>query len=118
MSEEHNSPPSMLDRIRPWVIILAVVCGVFIFFSTHHLPDFQLISNLPFLRGFFVYLVQAVIVSVFGGAVGVLLGILIRRSEWLTNSAVRFLRLAMWLPFFVFWALPIWRTRPSAQPDI
>jgi ABC-type nitrate/sulfonate/bicarbonate transport system permease component len=108
----------MLDRIRPWVIILAVVCGVFIFFSTHHLPDFQLISNLPFLRGFFVYLVQAVIVSVFGGAVGVLLGILIRRSEWLTNSAVRFLRLAMWLPFFVFWALPIWRTRPSAQPDI
>jgi len=111
--DENSKTASRIDRIGPWVIILGVV-GVLIGLAWSSRPSvFSILCVPEFLAGFLVYLVQVAFVSVFGGGVGILFGFLIRRHEWLTNSAARFLRLAMWLPFFVFWALPIWRTRPS-----
>ena len=118
MAEQPNSAPPIIDRIGPWVIVAAIIVGALVFVWANFSSVFQGLPAPSFFRGFVVYLVQAFTVSVFGGGLGLLLGTLIRRSEWLTVSTIRFLRLVMWLPFFVFWALPIWGAEPSKGSEI
>src|SRR5258705_8880424 len=102
MAEQPNSAPPVIDRIGPWVVVTAIIVGALVVVWANFSSVFQVLPAPSFFRGFVVYLVQAFTVSVFGGGLGVLLGTLIRRSEWLTVSTIRFLRLVMWLPFFVF----------------
>ena len=40
-----------------------------------------------------------------GAFIGILLGCLVLRSSWLTQSALRFLRIGRWAPFFLWWTL-------------
>ena len=119
MAEQPNSAPPDIDRMGPWVIVTAIIVGALVVVWDNNFSSvFQVLPAPSFFRGFVVYLVQSFTVSVFGGGLGVLLGTLIRRSEWLTVSTIRFLRLVMWLPFFVFWALPIWGAEPSKGSEI
>jgi hypothetical protein len=67
-----------------------------------------LLVDAVFLRGFGIMVLQVAIVSVVGGAIGLGLAELVLRSEWITSSTIRFLRLGIWLPFFAAWATPTW----------
>ena len=78
----------------------------------------QVLSDPTFLRGFATVVLIAVLAFLICGGLGVAVGKLIQLSELLSRSATRFLRLGMWLPFFVFWPLPIWGPGKTKDSDI
>ncbi len=49
---------------------------------------------------------QAIFSLVAGGFIGVATGFVILKSRWLTDATIRFLRVALWFPFFVMFAVP------------
>jgi len=108
MEEQRDSPASEF-RLALRVGGLTFVLILLIYNYRFILEVFQILTNPDFLRGFGDLLLITVLVSILGGGLGIALGKLIQLNDWLSRSANRFLRLGMWLPFFVFWALPIWR---------
>src|SRR6266571_2793757 len=50
---------------------------------------------------------SSAVASTVGGGIGVGIAELALKSKRCTQSTIRFLRLGMWLPFFVAWAAPI-----------
>jgi hypothetical protein len=72
---------------------------------------FSVLRDPAFLRGYGLFLAQIAIVSIIGGVLGVGAGALIYRSDWFAQSLRRFLRLGMWLPFFVLGDLMYWGDR-------
>ena len=63
-------------------------------------------ADPKFYLNFVILLILTVTLAVVGGNNGVALGKLIRRSDWLTRSTIRLLRLGMWLPIFLLWSYP------------
>jgi len=86
--------------------------------SAHPLDVIRVFTYVDFLRGFGMMFLQILLSSLIGDAIGLVAGSLILRSARLSQAALRFLRIGLWLPFFVFWALPIWSLRVELRFDI
>jgi len=78
----------------------------------------HLLSDLSYLRGYAGFLSQVALSALLGRIVGGLLASVIIRYERLAQSTLRFLRMGLWLPFYVFWALPIWHIREGETVDL
>jgi ABC-type nitrate/sulfonate/bicarbonate transport system permease component len=70
---------------------------------------FQILTNTIFLSGWGVVLLSALTTTILAGGPGVALGYVIHKKEFLSHYTLRFLRLGLWLPVYLFWGLPIWR---------
>jgi hypothetical protein len=105
---EPNNPQSSIDRIGPWLILIAVGCGLLVLASDFFSAVITVLLEPTFLRGFGLMLLQVVLLSAIGGGAGFAVAELALCNEWLTQSMIRFLRLGRWLPFFVVWATPVW----------
>lgn len=105
--EEHPSPPNE-NHVFLFITIIAMI-GVLLVLAEDLVGGIlQVLGDWKFLRGFGLMLLEVVFASLLGGGVGAALGAIISYNVWLTQAAIRFLRIGLWLPFFVFWALPIW----------
>ena len=77
--------------------------------SPHPFRIFTLLfGDSEHLLGVLRLLRLIIFLSVPGGLIGIGLGSLIHRSSWLTQTMLRFLRLGMWLPFVLIFAVPAW----------
>lgn len=83
----------------------------------HPVGIFLMLSNSTFLGRFALMLAQVAFASLFGGGIGKFSGQMIIRSSWLTQATIRFLRLGLWLPFLIYWTLPIWPPREEYVYD-
>ena len=54
-------------------------------------------------------LLSALITTIFAGGLGVALGYMTHKKEVFSHYTLRFLRLGLWLPVYLFWGLSIWR---------
>lgn len=109
MPEETPSANGFLTLFT-WITVLSILTLVLLLNLDIVSKVFRLLTNRTFLVDFGSLLVITGVVSVLAGGFGVLASKLIQCNEWLANSAQRLLRLGMWLPFFVLWGLPIWRS--------
>jgi ABC-type nitrate/sulfonate/bicarbonate transport system permease component len=113
--------PAQPERFAQWMIIFSVCAGIAALSLDFIYTTAQILFDPTFLKGFSFFLVQVVLVSAVGGGIGAPLGGLILRSRWITESAVRFLRLGMWFLFFAAWTSPAWlimqRTVDLGSPD-
>jgi ABC-type nitrate/sulfonate/bicarbonate transport system permease component len=111
--------PAHPERFAPWfsvILVYALILALFLDF----VKTAQILFNPSFLRGFGFFMVQVTFISAVGGGLGTILAELALRSRWITEGAIRFLRLGMWLPFFGAWAAPTWRiewSKELAAPD-
>jgi hypothetical protein len=96
------------ERFASWTIIILVCTGILVLCLDFVYTTAQILFDTTFLKGFCFFMAQVILVSAVGGGIGATLGALILRSRWITESAIRFLRLGMWLPFFGAWATSIW----------
>ena len=109
MPEETPSPNGFFTVIT-WFTLLSILTLVLLLNVEIVSKVFRLLTNRNFLIDLGSLLVITGIVSLIAGGFGVLASKLIQCNEWLANSTQRLLRLGMWLPFFVLWGLPIWRS--------
>jgi ABC-type nitrate/sulfonate/bicarbonate transport system permease component len=72
----------------------------------HPFVVFRMFGDSEFLRGFPNMLRHIIFASVLGGVIGVGIGAIILRSFRLTQAVLGFLRLGLWLPFFLLFATP------------
>ena len=70
---------------------------------------FQILTDTVFLSGWGVVLLSALTTTILAGGPGVALGYMIHKRELLSHYTLRFLRLGLWLPVYLFWGLSIWR---------
>jgi len=70
---------------------------------------FQILTDTVFLSGWGVVLLSALTTTILAGGPGVALGYMIHKGELLSHYTLRFLRLGLWLPVYLFWGLSIWR---------
>lgn len=75
---------------------------------SHPLGTIVALQNLDFLMRFGKTLFHVVLTSLFGVIIGLALAVLISQSSWLVQTVIQFLRLELWVPFFIFWAVPYW----------
>lgn len=73
---------------------------------SHPLGALQVLVDPKFLKAFGVILSQIAFSSLIGGTIGLGLGALISQSSWVAQLTVRFLRIGLWVPFLVLWAIP------------
>jgi len=73
------------------------------------LSVFQILTDTIFLSGLGVVLLSALITTIFAGGLGVALGYMTHKKEVFSHYTLRFLRLGLWLPVYLFWGLSIWR---------
>lgn len=90
-----------------WELLYYLGVGDFSRFS-HPLGTIVALKNVDFLRAFGKTLLSVMISSFFGGAIGLGVAVLVSKSSRLAETAVQFLRIGLWAPFFVFWAVPYW----------
>ncbi len=74
----------------------------------HPLGSLQILFEVSFLRDFGLMSLQFVVASCVGGAIAGSVGPLIPRGSRLVGPTMRFLRIGMWIPFIIYWALPLW----------
>jgi hypothetical protein len=72
----------------------------------HPFVYFRLLGDIEYLRGFPGMLRQAMFSLVVGGLLGWAIGFVILKSGWLSRATIRFLRIAMWFPFLLLFAVP------------
>jgi len=70
---------------------------------------FQILTDTVFLSGWGVVLLSVLTTTILAGGPGVALGYMIHKRELLSHYTLRFLRLGLWLPVYLFWGLSIWR---------
>ncbi len=109
MPEETPSPNGFFTLFT-WITLLSTLTLVLLLNLDIVSKVFWLLTNRTFLVDFGSLLVITGVVSLLAGGFGVLASKLLQRNDWLANSTQRLLRLGMWLPFFVLWGLPIWRS--------
>jgi ABC-type nitrate/sulfonate/bicarbonate transport system permease component len=107
--EKRNLRPSTQLRTALWSGLFAFIAILVIFNHSFFVEVLRAIGNRAFLGGFGTFLIITVLVSILGGGVGLALGKLLELNNYLSRSSLQSLRVGRWLPFFVFWALPIWR---------
>lgn len=72
----------------------------------HPFVIFRALGDVEFLRGFPVMLRQIIFSFVSGGILSLTIGSLILYSPWLTEATLHFLRIGLWLPFLIIFAVP------------
>lgn len=77
-------------------------------YHDHPLGALPILLDVSFLREFGIMSLQFVVASIVGGAIAEAVGHLILRDSWLVRSTIRFLRIGMWIPFIIYWPLPLW----------
>ena len=83
-------------------------------------------TDPQFYLSFFTVLIITVLLALIGGKNGITLGKLIHRNVWLAGSAIRLLRIGMWLPIFLLWCYPpsflhnraVFQILPLVRPSI
>jgi ABC-type nitrate/sulfonate/bicarbonate transport system permease component len=73
------------------------------------LSVFQILTDTIFLGGLGVVLLSALTTTIFAGGLGVALGYMTHKKEVFSHYTLRFLRLGLWLPVYLFWGLSVWR---------
>jgi hypothetical protein len=76
----------------------------------HPFVYFRSLGDIEYLRGFPGMLRQAMFSLVAGGLIGWAVSLVILRNGWLTQAAIRFLRIAMWFPVLAVYAVHDWFT--------
>lgn len=71
----------------------------------HPFVYFRSLGDLEYLRGFPGMLRQAMFSLVAGGLIGWASSLVILKNDWLTGATIRFLRIAMWFPFLLAFAV-------------
>jgi ABC-type nitrate/sulfonate/bicarbonate transport system permease component len=107
---EDTPSPNGFFTLFTWITLLFILTLVLLLNFDIVSKVFRLLTNRTFLIDLGSLLIIIGIVSLIAGGVGILASKLIQCNEWLANSTQRLLRLGMWLPFFVLWGLPIWRS--------
>ena len=72
----------------------------------HPFVYFRSLGDIEYLRGFPGMLRQAMFSLVAGGLLGWAIGFVILKSGWLSRATILFLRIAMWFPFLLLFAVP------------
>jgi len=62
-------------------------------------------TNFIFLKEFGSFVIHVLSLSLIGGFVGIVLGALILRCSWVKRPTIRFLRIGLWAPFIILFAL-------------
>jgi ABC-type nitrate/sulfonate/bicarbonate transport system permease component len=97
-----------------YLVVIAFTGWTFLYYYVdpirlpHPKSVLKVLLNLDFLAGFIFMLIQSAFGFFFGAWLGTTLANLIKEKSWLTETCSRLFRYALWLPFFVYWALPIW----------
>src|SRR5438094_9703551 len=107
MLDSPTSTPSE-NRLLLWLTLLPILALITVLAMNLGLSLFRILTDPEFLRGYGVLVSEITMVSIIGWVLGVGAGALISRSQPVTESMQRFLRLGMWLPFFVFGNLTYW----------
>lgn len=84
---------------------------------SHPIGTLKVLVDLGFLTKFTFVLIVVAFTSLLGGAIAVFLGFLIMRSVWVTQATLPSLRTGRWVPFLVYWALPIWPPQEGYHYD-
>ena len=72
----------------------------------HPFVIFRTLGDIEFLRGLPGMLRQITFSLVSGWVLGVAIGSLVLYNSWLSEATIRFLRIGLWLPFLVIFAVP------------
>jgi ABC-type nitrate/sulfonate/bicarbonate transport system permease component len=72
----------------------------------HPFVIFRTLGDIEFLRGLPGMLRQIIFSLVSGWVLGVAIGSLVLYNSWLSEATIRFLRIGLWLPFLVIFAVP------------
>ncbi len=97
--------------------ILAIILTWEILFSlnlidssrfSHPLATIQALRDAAFLHGLGILLRDVIVVSFLATLIGLALAVIVTPGNWLINATRRFLRLCVWAPFFILWAIPYW----------
>jgi hypothetical protein len=72
----------------------------------HPFVYFRSLGDIDYLRGFPGMLRQVMFSLVAGSLLVWPIGVVILKSAWLSQATIRFLRIAMWFPFLVVFAVP------------
>jgi ABC-type nitrate/sulfonate/bicarbonate transport system permease component len=72
----------------------------------HPFVIFKALGDVEFLRGLPGMLRQIIFSLVSGWVLGVAIGSLVLYNSWLSEATIRFLRIGLWLPFLVIFAVP------------
>ncbi|MBI4595481.1 MAG: hypothetical protein HY730_03780 [Candidatus Tectomicrobia bacterium] len=75
---------------------------------SHPLGTINALRNLDLLMGLGKTLFRVVLSSLLGVIVGLAIAVLISQNPWVTQTVIRFLRLGLWVPFFIYLAVPYW----------
>ena len=73
----------------------------------HPFVYFRSLGDIEYFRGFPGMLRQAMFSLVAGGLMGWAVGFIILKNGWLTRASICFLRITMWFPFLVLFAVPV-----------
>jgi len=84
---------------------------------SHPIGGLLMLSDARFVRGFGIMMLQLAFVSCIGGWLGFSIGRLIAHNARWSYATLYFLRIGMWLPFLVYWPLPIWPPRNGYYHD-
>lgn len=74
---------------------------------SHPKAVIHVLLNNTFLEGFLLMGAQLACAFLVGGTIGVVIGSFVMRSGPFAQGATRFLRLGLWFPFLMSWAIPI-----------
>ena len=68
----------------------------------------KLFTDLNFLRKITVFLILLNLLALLGLVIGITLGEMVFKVRWLAVAFISFENTAVWIPFLMPWALPIW----------
>ncbi len=119
----------MHEHNKKWVSVLFII-GLLVLWEllfqvglidavrvSHPIAILETVKDSNFLRGWGIMSAQVGLASLIGISIGLLFGRLIIRSVPLTEAALAFLQIGQWLPFLLYWPLPIWPPRPQYWLD-
>lgn len=104
-----------VDRVTVFLVIVVIsfcydLTGILGLRNPNSFPHpffyIRSIEEIQYFKGFPRMLRQAMFLFVGGGLLGWGASLVILKNKWLTLAAIRFLRVAMWIPFLVVFAVP------------
>lgn len=109
--------PSLRGRLPLYLSLLAIFSAWELLYHfglvsrtrvSHPVAIFLVLFDSVFVSRFALMMVRTLALSLIGGGIGLVLGFGIRRFNWLSQSTIRFLRVATWFPFFLLCAISYW----------
>jgi ABC-type nitrate/sulfonate/bicarbonate transport system permease component len=109
----------LIKRLLPVIVIILIISWellyVFRFIDpariSHPIAICLVMADFTFSSSFLSMLVQAALLAVIGGAIGLLVAICANMHPLYSRPFATFLRAAMWLPFFTLCAVSEWAVR-------